>query len=87
MRQRFYRNHSFHLAADWQRVANYWRWAAFLPLEDAWEKIAAGASLLQIYTGWIYEGPWMVRRILEGLATRLQERGLSKLTDAIGIGN
>ena len=55
--------------------------------EDAWEKIAAGASLLQIYTGWIYEGPWMVRRILEGLGKRLQERGLAKLTDAIGIGN
>jgi dihydroorotate dehydrogenase len=53
--------------------------------EDAWNKITAGASLLQVYTGWIYEGPWMVRRILAGLITRLEERGLSHLSDAIGL--
>ncbi|WP_083811289.1 quinone-dependent dihydroorotate dehydrogenase, partial [Kamptonema sp. PCC 6506] len=53
--------------------------------EDAWEKIAAGASLIQVYTGWIYEGPWMVRRILEGLLQKLEERGLSCISEAIGI--
>jgi dihydroorotate dehydrogenase len=53
--------------------------------EDAWEKIAAGASLLQIYTGWIYEGPWMVRRILEGLVQRLKDQGLTAMSEAIGI--
>ena len=52
--------------------------------EDAWEKIAAGASLIQVYTGWIYEGPWMVRRILEGLVSKLEERGLSSVRQAIG---
>lgn len=52
--------------------------------EDAWEKITAGASLIQVYTGWIYEGPWMVRRILEGLVEKLQERGLTNLSEAIG---
>ncbi|MGF1482408.1 MAG: quinone-dependent dihydroorotate dehydrogenase [Cyanophyceae cyanobacterium] len=53
--------------------------------EDAWEKITAGASLLQIYTGWFYEGPWIVPRILAGLMTKLEERGLSKLSEAVGL--
>lgn len=35
--------------------------------EDALEKIKAGASLIQIYTGFIYEGPGLVKRILKGL--------------------
>lgn len=52
--------------------------------DDAWEKITAGASLVQIYTGWIYEGPGMVRRILEGLQQKLIEHQLSHLTEAIG---
>jgi dihydroorotate dehydrogenase len=52
--------------------------------EDAWEKITAGASLLQIYTGWIYQGPWMVKEILEGLLERLSDKGLSHLSQAIG---
>ncbi|MBF2022142.1 MAG: quinone-dependent dihydroorotate dehydrogenase [Hydrococcus sp. C42_A2020_068] len=52
--------------------------------DDAWEKITAGASLLQVYTGWIYEGPWMVRRILEGLVTRLEAQGFTHLSQAVG---
>lgn len=35
--------------------------------EDAIEKIQAGASLIQLYTGFIYEGPGLVKRILQGL--------------------
>src|ERR671932_24845 len=54
--------------------------------EDAWEKITAGASLIQVYTGWIYEGPWMVRRILAGLLQKLKERGLASISEAVGIG-
>ncbi|NER39297.1 MAG: quinone-dependent dihydroorotate dehydrogenase [Oscillatoria sp. SIO1A7] len=53
--------------------------------EDAWEKITAGASLLEIYTGLIYEGPLMVREILEGLLQKLEERGLNNLSDAVGL--
>jgi dihydroorotate dehydrogenase len=53
--------------------------------DDAWDKITAGASLLQVYTGWIYEGPWMVRRILTGLSQKLQKKGLSKIQEAIGL--
>lgn len=52
--------------------------------EDAWEKITAGASLIQVYTGWIYEGPTMVKRILQGLEEKLQRSGFSDLKSAIG---
>ena len=54
--------------------------------EDAWGKITAGASLVQVYTGWVYEGPGMVRRILAGLAQRLEERGLESIDQAVGLG-
>ena len=56
-------------------------------VEDAWEKIIAGASLLQIYTGWVYEGPWMVRGILEGLGQKLANKGISRLSEAVGSEN
>ena len=54
--------------------------------EDAWEKITAGASLIQVYTGWTYNGPWMVDRILVGLLAKLEARGLPSIAAAIGIG-
>ena len=53
--------------------------------EDAWEKITAGASLVQVYTGWIYEGPWMIRRVLKGLLQKLEERGLNSISEAVGL--
>jgi dihydroorotate dehydrogenase len=46
--------------------------------EDAWEKITAGASLLQVYTGWIYQGPWMVKDVLQGLGNKLTDNHLIK---------
>ena len=52
--------------------------------EDAWEKITAGASLIQVYTGLVYEGPWMMRRIMEGLLLKLEERGLASISEAVG---
>lgn len=52
--------------------------------EDAWEKISAGASLIQLYTGFIYEGPNVARRINEGLAEILKREGFSSLDDAVG---
>lgn len=53
--------------------------------EDAWEKITAGASLVQVYTGWIYEGPLMVNRILVGLLQKLEENGLTSISEAVGL--
>jgi dihydroorotate dehydrogenase len=52
--------------------------------DDAWEKITAGASLIQVYTGWTYNGPWMVDRILTGLLAKLASYGLSSIAEAIG---
>jgi dihydroorotate dehydrogenase len=52
--------------------------------EDAWEKICAGASLVQLYTGFIYEGFGVVRRINEGLAALLDKHGFRTLDEAVG---
>jgi dihydroorotate dehydrogenase len=54
---------------------------------DAWEKITAGACLVQIYTGWIYQGPWMVRRILDSLLVLMEQQGLTSISEAVGIEN
>jgi dihydroorotate dehydrogenase len=51
---------------------------------DAWEKICAGASLVQIYTSMIYEGPLVARRINEGLSEILAREGFTSLDDAVG---
>jgi dihydroorotate dehydrogenase len=52
--------------------------------EDAWEKICAGASLVQLYTGFIYQGPLIVRQINEGLVTILEREGFASIEEAIG---
>ncbi len=54
--------------------------------ETAWERITAGASLVQVYTGWIYEGPELVPTILEGLAGQLERHGLATISEAVGSG-
>jgi dihydroorotate dehydrogenase len=57
-----------------------------LTAADAWEKITAGASLVQIYTGIVYKGPGVVKEIVTGLKERLFADGLRELKDAVGIG-
>lgn len=52
--------------------------------EDAWEKIAAGASLVQLYTGFIYQGPSIAKDINEGLARLLIDKGFTTLDEAVG---
>ncbi len=52
--------------------------------EDAWEKITAGASLVQVYTGLVYEGPAIVKDIIRGLHVKLAEHGLRDLREAVG---
>lgn len=52
---------------------------------DAYAKIKAGASALQLYSALVYEGPWAVRRILMELDALLARDGHARLTDAIGI--
>jgi dihydroorotate dehydrogenase len=52
--------------------------------EDAYEKIKAGASAVQIYTGFVYEGPALVKRINQGLIRLLESDGLKSISEAIG---
>jgi len=52
--------------------------------EDAWEKICAGASLIQLYTGMIYEGPLVAWRINKRLKSIFDKSGFKSLDEAIG---
>jgi len=54
--------------------------------EDAFDKIAAGASLLQAYTGFVYGGPSFASEIISGLARLLRDKGFEGLNDAVGSG-
>ncbi len=52
--------------------------------DDAWERIAAGATLVQAYTGFIYRGPRWPRRLQDGLARRVHDAGLTSVSQARG---
>jgi dihydroorotate dehydrogenase len=52
--------------------------------DDAWERIEAGATLLQAYTGFIYGGPLWPRSIHRGLARRVREAGFGSIQHAVG---
>jgi dihydroorotate dehydrogenase len=52
--------------------------------EDAWDRITAGASLLQGYTGFVYGGGLWAKHIHDGLATRLRDGGFASLSEAVG---
>jgi dihydroorotate dehydrogenase len=52
--------------------------------DDAWERILAGATLLQGYTGFIYGGPAWPRRMHRGLARRARAAGFASVQDAVG---
>lgn len=53
--------------------------------EDAYHRIRAGASLVQIYTGLIYEGPYLPRRVNRGLLALLKQDGLRSISEAVGV--
>lgn len=53
---------------------------------SAWDKISAGACLIQLYTGLVYEGLGLNRFILEGIAQNLTKQGISHLSELIGSG-
>jgi dihydroorotate dehydrogenase len=53
-------------------------------VDDAWDRITAGASLLQGYTGFIYGGGLWAKHIHDGLADRLRAGGFTSLSDAVG---
>jgi dihydroorotate dehydrogenase len=55
--------------------------------EDAFAKIAAGASLLEAYTGFVYGGPAFAHDVIAGLSAILKERGFDALDEAVGSAN
>jgi len=52
--------------------------------DDAWERIRAGASLVQLYSAMVYEGPGLARRIAKGLAEWVKREGLANIAEAVG---
>ncbi|MFC5908520.1 quinone-dependent dihydroorotate dehydrogenase [Streptacidiphilus monticola] len=53
--------------------------------QDVWERILAGASLVQGYSAFIYEGPFWCRKIHKGLSARLRNAGYRSLAEAVGV--
>ncbi|MFB6309330.1 MAG: dihydroorotate dehydrogenase (quinone), partial [Haloarculaceae archaeon] len=47
--------------------------------------IRAGASIVQLYTGLVYEGPGLARDINRGLVERLERDGFDSVADAVGV--
>jgi dihydroorotate dehydrogenase len=52
--------------------------------EDAWARIRAGASLVQLYSGMVYEGPGIARRIVRGLEALMCRDGFASVAEAVG---
>jgi dihydroorotate dehydrogenase len=53
--------------------------------EDAWARIRAGATLIQVYTGFVYEGPLLARRLARGLSALAARDGFARVQDAVGV--
>ncbi|MCC2602092.1 quinone-dependent dihydroorotate dehydrogenase [Sphingopyxis yananensis] len=52
--------------------------------DHAWDRICAGASLIQIYSAMVYEGPALAHRIAKGLEYRAKQHGFANIADAVG---
>ena len=52
--------------------------------EDVWARIRAGASLVQLYSAMVYEGPGLPRRILRGIERLMKSDGFSSIAEAVG---
>lgn len=51
--------------------------------EDVWERLASGATLVQVYTGFVYEGPFMLKKLCRGLLQHMQQKGVRSLEEGI----
>lgn len=56
-----------------------------LSVDDAYEKIRAGADLIELITGMIYTGPQLPTQIVYGLEKRLRRDGLTHISEAVGL--
>jgi dihydroorotate dehydrogenase len=54
--------------------------------DDAWERIRAGASLVQLYSAMVFDGPGIALRIARGLEQRLEMGGFASIAEAVGTG-
>lgn len=54
--------------------------------EEAWARIRAGASLVQLYSALVYHGPGLARRIARGLDAIAAREGFARIADAVGTG-
>ena len=52
--------------------------------DDAWARIRAGASLIQLYSAMVFEGPGIARRIVNGLAQHVEQAGFTSIAEAVG---
>jgi dihydroorotate dehydrogenase len=52
--------------------------------EHAWERIRAGASLVQLYSAMVYEGPGLGARIVKGLEALMRRDGFTSIAEAVG---
>jgi dihydroorotate dehydrogenase len=52
--------------------------------DDAWDRIRAGATLVQVYTGFVYEGPLLAHRIACGRLERARGQGFQSIQAAVG---
>ena len=73
----------------WYRRIDNNRWilvgsGGIFSAEDAYQKIKYGASLIQLYTGLIYEGPGLVKRINNGLIRLMESDGINHISEVIG---
>ncbi|MBD0861557.1 quinone-dependent dihydroorotate dehydrogenase [Gordonia sp. zg691] len=53
-------------------------------VDQAWERICAGADLLQVYTGFVYGGPVWLHELHDGLAQRVRAGGFASISEAVG---
>lgn len=52
--------------------------------DDAWQRICAGATLVQVYSALVYDGPGLPSRMARGLSEKLTQSGISSISEAIG---
>jgi dihydroorotate dehydrogenase len=52
--------------------------------DDAWERLASGASLVEVWTGLVYRGPLIARDITLGLMQRMRDEGVSHISEVTG---
>ena len=55
-------------------------------VDDAWQKLRAGACAVQLYTGLVYGGLTLAARIAQGLDARLRDEGIASIADVVGTG-